>query len=67
MNALANSQELELQKFLSEINPKVTFARYTGQEGEEDRKRIRDDPPDIVHTRRVEPGGCTTSRRCRRW
>lgn len=53
MNALANSQELELRKFLGETNPKVTFARYAGQEGEEDRKRIRDDPPDIVLTNYV--------------
>ncbi len=53
MNALANSQELELRKFLGETNPKVTFARYTGQEGEEDRKRVRDDPPDIVLTNYV--------------
>ena len=32
MNALANSQRNELEKFLGNENPKVSFARYTGQE-----------------------------------
>ena len=39
MNALANSQELELNKFLETGGPfPVTFRRYTGQEGEEARQ-----------------------------
>ncbi len=43
MNALANSQAGELQKFLCrgypEGKPPVRFARYTGQETEEERDR----------------------------
>jgi hypothetical protein len=49
MNALANSQQEELKKFLGASGP-VTFARYTGQESGEDRERIRDNPPDILLT-----------------
>jgi len=57
MNALANSQREELDKFLkrgfgSEGSP-VTYARYTGQESEEERKRITDNPPDILLTNYV--------------
>ena len=44
MNALANSQENELAKFLKVGypggKPPVTFRRYTGQEGEEEREEI---------------------------
>ncbi|MFN3686446.1 DEAD/DEAH box helicase [Salinarimonas sp.] len=52
MNALANSQLGELEKFLRprEGVPRVTFARYTGQESQEERERIRRDPPDILLT-----------------
>ena len=32
MNALANSQRNELEKFLGKEHQKVTFERYTGQE-----------------------------------
>lgn len=39
MNALANSQLKELEKFLGTTNPKVTFAWYTGQENREERRR----------------------------
>lgn len=49
MNALANSQREELTKFLGEAGP-VTFARYTGQEDEAERERIKDNPPDILLT-----------------
>jgi len=49
MNALANSQMEELKKFLGE-NGRVTFARYTGQEDEQERKRISHNPPDILLT-----------------
>lgn len=50
MNALANSQLEELQKFLPGDQPAVTFARYTGQESEEARESIRKNPPDILLT-----------------
>ncbi|MEY2117167.1 DEAD/DEAH box helicase [Rhodanobacter sp. FW106-PBR-R2A-1-13] len=49
MNALANSQREELLKFLGNDGP-VTFARYTGQEDQDERKRIKDNPPDILLT-----------------
>lgn len=52
MNALANSQLEELGKFMDNVAgaPPVTFARYTGQEAAEERKRIADNPPDILLT-----------------
>jgi len=57
MNALANSQTGELHKFLNEGYPEgqppVTFARYTGQEDEEERRRIMTHPPDILLTNYV--------------
>ncbi|WP_221322818.1 protein kinase [Actinoplanes sp. L3-i22] len=57
MNALANSQLKELEKYLrdgyGEGNEPVTFARYTGQESDERRKEIRDSPPDILLTNYV--------------
>lgn len=57
MNALANSQLNELTKFLKIGYPDgqgpVTFARYTGQEKEEDRLRILSQPPDILLTNYV--------------
>lgn len=49
MNALANSQREELMKFLGESGP-VTFARYTGQENDDERRRIKENPPDILLT-----------------
>ncbi len=55
MNALANSQELELEKFLragKEDFP-VTFRRYTGQEKDAERLEITDSPPDILLTNYV--------------
>ncbi|WP_255027138.1 DEAD/DEAH box helicase [Rhodococcus sp. GA1] len=57
MNALANSQVGELEKFLrygyaTGAEP-VTFARYTGQEKGEERERILRDPPDILLTNYV--------------
>lgn len=57
MNALANSQRQELEKYLtlgyaSGKGP-VTFARYTGQEKQEERDRILADPPDILLTNYV--------------
>lgn len=57
MNALANSQAGELEKFLYEGYPQngapLTFARYTGQENEADRQRIMSHPPDILLTNYV--------------
>lgn len=57
MNALANSQRKELEKFLEAgyapgASP-VTFARYTGQDSEEERHRILRDRPDIILTNYV--------------
>jgi ATP-dependent helicase YprA (DUF1998 family)/very-short-patch-repair endonuclease len=53
MNALANSQIGELEKFLGTEAPKVTFARYTGQESQKDREGILAKPPDILLTNYV--------------
>lgn len=55
MNALANSQLGELKKFLEHgfASPPVTFARYTGQEGREERERILSNAPDILLTNYV--------------
>ncbi|RRQ27379.1 DEAD/DEAH box helicase [Rhodococcus sp. Eu-32] len=57
MNALANSQVGELEKFLRHGyepgNEPVTFARYTGQEQGEEREKILRDPPDILLTNYV--------------
>jgi ATP-dependent helicase YprA (DUF1998 family) len=53
MNALANSQLEELDKFLRGFPPDeqpFTVARYTGQEREEERQSIADDPPNILLT-----------------
>ena len=57
MNALANSQVLELEKFLrfgyGQGKEPVTFARYTGQEQGEAREAILRNPPDILLTNYV--------------
>lgn len=53
MNALANSQLGELEKFLGTENRPVTFERYTGQESTEKRKAIIANPPDILLTNYV--------------
>jgi Lhr-like helicase len=52
MNALANSQLEELNKFLQNVQgaKPVTFARYTGQESEEERRHVAENPPDILLT-----------------
>ncbi len=52
MNALANSQLEELDKFIKNVSGEkpVTFARYTGQEDTEERRRISENPPDILLT-----------------
>jgi ATP-dependent helicase YprA (DUF1998 family) len=52
MNALANSQRGELERDLCREYPRgappVTFARYTGQESDDERKEIIETPPEIV-------------------
>ncbi|HLG64836.1 MAG TPA: DEAD/DEAH box helicase [Ktedonosporobacter sp.] len=57
MNALANSQLIELEKFLrwgyAQGKSPVTFARYTGQERDEVRNAIIAQPPDILLTNYV--------------
>jgi superfamily II DNA/RNA helicase len=53
MNALANSQEGELAKFLGESDRPVSFALYTGQESEQRRAQILAEPPDILLTNYV--------------
>jgi superfamily II DNA/RNA helicase len=57
MNALANSQREELDKFLLygpwRGRPPVTYARYTGQEDQDAREAILRDPPDILLTNYV--------------
>jgi len=52
MNALANSQLEEINKFLGNIEGEspITIGRYTGQEKEEERRHIADHPPDILLT-----------------
>ena len=57
MNALANSQFGELEKFIqfgySKGQEPLRYARYTGQESDEQREAILNDPPDIVLTNYV--------------
>ena len=57
MNALANSQAGELEKFLSHGYPDgrgpVRFRRYTGQDSDDERQAIMADPPDVLLTNYV--------------
>ncbi|MFF4565730.1 DEAD/DEAH box helicase [Streptomyces sp. NPDC001435] len=57
MNALANSQLHELEKYLTwgvpEAHRKVTFARYTGQEDSEQKLQVLRNKPDILLTNYV--------------
>ena len=52
MNALANSQLEEINKYVgnSGSSNAIRIARYTGQEGEEERKSVSENPPDILLT-----------------
>ena len=54
MNALANSQIKEIEKFISQSglpeNLKPVVRRYTGQENQQERQRIADNPPDVLLT-----------------
>ena len=57
MNALANSQLIELSKFINLGYPNmegpVSFARYTGQETDQEKQAIMASPPDILLTNYV--------------
>ncbi|MHB8190473.1 MAG: DEAD/DEAH box helicase [Ferrimicrobium sp.] len=57
MNALANSQEQELTKYINYGYPNahgpVTFKRYTGQESDDEKQAIIENPPDILLTNYV--------------
>ncbi len=54
MNALANSQVKEINRFIDQSglseNLKPVVRRYTGQENQEERQRVADNPPDILLT-----------------
>ena len=52
MNALANSQLEEIEKFLKNSGhpTEIKVARYTGQESVEEREEFRKNPPDILLT-----------------
>jgi Lhr-like helicase len=54
MNALANSQREELEKFIAgsglDNDLRPTFARYTGQEQDAERRKAADHAPDIILT-----------------
>jgi ATP-dependent helicase YprA (DUF1998 family) len=57
MNALANSQVGELEKFINFNYPDqrgpITFRRYTGQESDDEKNEIVANPPDILLTNYV--------------
>lgn len=64
MNALANSQMEEIDKFLENVTPApLRVARYTGQERDDERRRVAEDPPDIVLTNFMMLEACDESRR----
>lgn len=56
MNALINSQYKEIDKFKTKYESKysepfpITFAQYTGQESEEQKEKLRLNPPHILLT-----------------
>ncbi len=50
MNALANSQMEELKKFIDNSPVKVSYGRYTGQEGSAERNALLTNPPDVLLT-----------------
>ncbi len=56
MNALINSQEEEIRKFAANYTKAIgkpfpiTFAKYTGQEGSENREKTKIEEPDIILT-----------------
>lgn len=56
MNALINSQQKELEGYKEEYERStgkespITFGKYTGQENDEARQRMQDNPPNIILT-----------------
>ncbi len=52
MNALINSQEEEIKKYAENFNGNfpISFAKYTGQEGQERRDWVKNEQPDIILT-----------------
>jgi len=55
MNALINSQTKELTKYQNAYEESgkdfpISFKQYTGQESQEDRDKIKENPPDILLT-----------------
>lgn len=52
MNALINSQANEIEKYAENFNGDfpITFAKYTGQEGQEYREMVKKEQPDIILT-----------------
>lgn len=53
MNALINSQYRSLEELRGDGSFPVTYAKYTGQQKEELRELIREDPPHIILTNYV--------------
>ncbi|MFB2819689.1 DEAD/DEAH box helicase [Umezakia ovalisporum] len=54
MNALINSQEEELKKFLNNVpNTHIRVAKYTGQENLNTKSKIQNNPPHILLTNYV--------------
>lgn len=53
MNALANSQMEELDKFLKDSPMSGRYGRYTGQESSDEREKMLANPPDILLTNYV--------------
>ncbi len=50
MNALANSQLKEIQKYIEQSSLDINIDRYTGQEDTNRREKIAKNPPDILLT-----------------
>ncbi len=52
MNALINSQEEEIKKYSENFGGSfpITFAKYTGQEGQDHRDWVKKEQPDIILT-----------------
>lgn len=52
MNALINSQQVEIEKYAENYIGEfpITFAKYTGQEGQEHRDKVKEEEPDIILT-----------------
>jgi superfamily II DNA/RNA helicase len=52
MNALINSQEEEIKKYAENFGGSfpISFAKYTGQEGQDHRDMVKNEQPDIILT-----------------